>query len=113
VDPDDSRSSPGSRGNPLLLNSPGAESRSPERAPEERHGVVNAGGNKTVLIAREESKSGMQSLQLHRLFLNGFKHDRKICNIGFQLNAGSNGKADMAQKQRIASSGNRYSVKIR
>jgi hypothetical protein len=86
VDPDDSRSSPGSSGNPLQLSSPGAETRSPERVPEERHGVVNSGGNKTVLIAREESKSGMQSFQLDRLFLNGFKHDSKICNIGFQFN---------------------------
>jgi hypothetical protein len=57
VDPDDSRSSPGSGGNPLL-NSPGTEPRSPERGPEERPGGVNAGGNKTVLIAREENKSG-------------------------------------------------------
>jgi hypothetical protein len=58
VDPDDSRSSPGSSGNPLLLNSPGTEPRSPEPTPEERPGVVNVGGNKTVLITREESKSG-------------------------------------------------------
>lgn len=60
VDPDDSRSSPGSSGNPLVLDSPGTETRSPERAAEERPGVVNVGGNKTVLIAREESKTGTQ-----------------------------------------------------
>jgi hypothetical protein len=58
-----------------------------------------------VLIAREESKSGMQSFQLGRLFLNGFKHDSKICNIGFQFNDGSNAKADTAQKGRIAGFG--------
>jgi hypothetical protein len=60
VDPDDSRSSPGSSGNPLLLNSPGTETRSPEPGQEERPGIVETGGNKTMLIVREESKSGMQ-----------------------------------------------------
>lgn len=59
VDPDDSRSSPGSSGNQLLLNSPGTEPRSPEPGPEEGPGVVNNGGNKTMLIVREENKSGM------------------------------------------------------
>jgi len=72
VDPDDSRSSPGSSGNPLLLDSPGTETRSPERAPEDRAGVVNAGGNKTVLIAREESKSGMQKSSVSHTFLRRF-----------------------------------------
>jgi hypothetical protein len=64
VDPDDSRSSPGSSGNPLLLNSPGTEPRSPEPGPEEGPGVVNAGGNKTILIVREESKSGTKRFEL-------------------------------------------------
>jgi hypothetical protein len=59
VDPDDSRSSPGSGGNPLLLNSPGTEPQSPEGGTEEKPGGVNAGGNKILLTAREENKSGM------------------------------------------------------
>jgi hypothetical protein len=67
VDPDDSRSSPDSGGNPLLLNSPGTETRSPEPGTEERPGGVNAGGNKSVSIARDENKSGMAILSLRGL----------------------------------------------
>lgn len=58
VDPDDSRSSPGSGGNPLLPNSPGTVARSPEPGTEERTAGINTGGNKTISIAREENKSG-------------------------------------------------------
>jgi hypothetical protein len=68
VDPDDSRSSPGSSGNPLLLNSPGTEPRTPERAPEERAAIVNVGGNKSVLLAREENKSGRQKYSVWQVF---------------------------------------------
>ncbi|KAJ9577392.1 hypothetical protein L9F63_006015, partial [Diploptera punctata] len=62
VDPDDSRSSPGSSGNPLILNSPGTEPPSPEPGPEERSGLA---GNKTLLITRneEETKSALEQNQ--------------------------------------------------
>lgn len=73
VDPDDSRSSPGSAGNPLLLNSPGTEPQSPEGGTEETPGSVNATGNKIVLTAREENKSGMARSSVWELFLRGLR----------------------------------------
>jgi hypothetical protein len=71
VDPDDSRSSPGSGGNPLLLNSPGTEPQSPEGGTEERPGGGSAAGNRTVLTTKEENKSGMARHSVWELFLQG------------------------------------------
>jgi hypothetical protein len=69
VDPDDSRSSPESGEDPLLLNSPGTATLSPEAGTEERPGGVDA--NKAVSIAREENKSGMIMPSVSGLSLRG------------------------------------------
>jgi hypothetical protein len=91
VDPDDSRSSPSSSGNPLLLNSPRTEPRSPEPGPEEGHGVLNAAGSKAVMIVREDSKSGKS------LGLLG----SELCSIELRLNWKSQfeKQSKLAQKQ--------------